>query len=1316
MKLFFKKYFFYGPEWIAAMKLRLRTRVLKQFYWALCRWFDFFYHFFFCKNPPRVVLMQASLIAPLRRGDESLLQDPNAFIIGVYNSKSKPSQSWPCAVASPPGRGRGGFYMLCLMFTICIGVNAQFVRTDISLNNNWRTIAHDQNKNAFDGFENSSFDDKSWIVVDVPHNWDEYEGYRRMRHGNRHGYAWYRKTFSIKQQGVSKHYFLFFEGVGSYATVWLNGKQVGYHAGGRTTFTLDVTDAIKFNQQNILAVRADHPANIRDLPWVCGGCSDERGFSEGSQPMGIFRPVHLIITNDVRVEPFGTHIWNDTTVTTKSAQLFLETEIKNYSDANKNITVVNSLMNRNGIIVTQTSSSIKIGGNGSGIIKQQPPAIENVKLWALDDPYLYTLITEIIENGKTVDHITTPYGIRWISWPIGKSSKQFLLNGKPVFINGIAEYEHLLGDSHAFTDEEIRSRVMQIRAAGFNAFRDAHHPHNLRYQKYWDSLGMLWWTQMSAHIWYDSPQFRNNFETLLKDWVKERRNSPSLVLWGLQNESKLPEDFATECTQLIRALDPTASSQRLITTCNGGTGTDWDVPQNWTGTYGGNPATYSEDIKKQVLVGEYGAWRTLGLHSENHSYKSNGYSEERMTEMMETKVRLGELSKDSVTGHFIWLLTSHDNPGRVQGGEGYRELDRVGPVNYKGLLTPWEQPLDVYYMYRSNYAPKDKEPMVYIVSHTWPGRWTTAGKKNNIVVYSNCDEVELFNDVHSQSLGKKKRQGVGTHFQWDGVDIKYNVLYAVGYVNGKEAAKDYIVLNHLPQSPRFNEFYKDARSITNPQPGYNYLYRLNCGGGDYVDENGNKWMADRAIGNEQLATGNKQLTTGNVDLNKNFSDEKMNHKLTKDILPTANRQLPTQFGSVSWTNDFEGMPPFLASQQRIFDPINGTRDWKLFQTFRFGREKLKYYFPVQDGEYLIELYFTEPWLGAGGGMNCTGWRLFDVAINGKTVLKNMDIWKEAGHDGALKKIVKAKITGGQLVISFPRVASGQALISAIAIASLNKNSEPASSPEPILKMINDKNFVLNDWLDLGDEQFINEKTSFSSLPSELFGAEWIKTLKNNLAGTPEIEITKDADVFIAIDSSNNQPSWIKNFTGTNSFVQNDEGTAYRIYKRRFQKGEKLILNDEPISNETYLIMAQPASNIQPAYDLKPVAVYKAIYAKWKGPGIIKKQIGGKDRILFQKTSSENSLEWDFSVGVADMYSLTISYNNPKTETIKGKLQLLSADGSLMKEEEILFMPAKEGKLNYINSTTGTMINAGNYKLRITSKDAEGLSINSLDVQ
>ncbi|MFC7667706.1 malectin domain-containing carbohydrate-binding protein [Hymenobacter humi] len=300
------------------------------------------------------------------------------------------------------------------------------------------------------------------------------------------------------------------------------------------------------------------------------------------------------------------------------------------------------------------------------------------------------------------------------------------------------------------------------------------------------------------------------------------------------------------------------------------------------------------------------------------------FSEDRFTQLMEQKVRLAESAKDQTAGHFFWLLTSHDNPGRVQGGEGQRELDRIGPVNYKGLLTPWEEPTDAFYMFRANYAPKEKEPMVYIASHTWPDRWLTPGRKDSLTVYSNCDEVELFNDVKAASLGRKTRAGVGTHFQWDGVDIKYNVLYAVGYVGGKAVAKDYIVLHHLPKAPGFDAFLADAQPITQPQPNYNYLYRVNCGGPEYVDRHGSTWQADQ---------------------------------------PRPN---PQAWGSESWTQDFPGLSPFFASQRRTHDPIAGTTDWPMFQSFRYGREKLRYYFPVPNGEYLVELYFVEPWLGTGG--------------------------------------------------------------------------------------------------------------------------------------------------------------------------------------------------------------------------------------------------------------------------------------------------------------------------------------------------------------
>ena len=148
----------------------------------------------------------------------------------------------------------------------------------------------------------------------------------------------------------------------------------------------------------------------------------------------------------------------------------------------------------------------------------------------------------------------------------------------------------------------------------------------------------------------------------------------------------------------------------------------------------------------------------------------------------------------------------------------------------------------------------------------------------------------------------------------------------------------------------------------------------------------------------------------------------------------------------------------------------------------------------------------------------------------------------------------------------------------------------------------------------------------------------------------------------------------------------------------------------------YLIAFTPVSGIEPAYDLKAVASYKAFNARISGPGINKGQVDGKDRVIFTKASGENKLDWDITVGVADTYSLTITYHNPHEKIVKGRLELRAADGTLMKEEEVEFTPTRPGKSNYINSSTGSMINAGNYTVRLTSDEAEQISINALDVQ
>ncbi|MBQ2589754.1 MAG: beta-galactosidase, partial [Prevotella sp.] len=497
--------------------------------------------------------------------------------------------------------------------------------------------------------------------VNIPHNLDDYYGYRQLRHGNLHGSAKYEKSFTTEKK-EGKRYFLMLEGIGTYATITLNNYTYPKELIGRTSFTLDITDALQ-NGQNTLNILVDHPAFQTESPWVCGGCSSEWGFSEGSQPFGIFRPVSLIETDEIRIEPFGVHIWNNATCDS----VFIETEIKNYTSSKQEIELVNKFTLSSGKQVFRHAETLTLQAGETKTIRHAE-YIDNPIRWSIENPYLYNLSTMIKRNGKTTDDCRTPFGIRSISWPIHHpDDHRFFLNEKPTFINGTCEYEHLLGNSHAFSHEQIASRIKQIRNAGFNAFREAHQPHNLYYQELLDQQGILFWSQFSAHIWYDTPSFRDNFKRMLVRWIKERRNSPSIVMWGLQNESVLPKAFAEECSNIIRQLDPTATIMRPITTCNGGEGTDWNVIQNWSGTYGGSAENYDKELKQpdQLLNGEYGAWRTIDMHG------TDKYSEESFTQLLETKARLAESAKDSVCGHFQWLIASHDNPGRVQPDGAY---------------------------------------------------------------------------------------------------------------------------------------------------------------------------------------------------------------------------------------------------------------------------------------------------------------------------------------------------------------------------------------------------------------------------------------------------------------------------------------------------------------------------------------------------------------------------------------------------------------------------------------------------------------------
>lgn len=1012
-------------------------------------------------------------------------------------------------------------------------------------------------------FARPDWSDRDWQPVRVPHNWDDYHGYHAVSHGNLHGCAWYRTWFDWSPELAEERLYAFFEGVGSYARVYINGHLVGEHAGGRTTFTVDLSEHAQ-SGKNLLAVRADHPEGIADLPFVCGGCWGAPK-SEGSQPFGIFRPAWIERTGPIRIEPFGVHVVT-TAISAVSAELEIRATINNPCGEAQGGRLIHRLTGPDGEVVTE--GEVEISGLENAELRWSAPPIPDPRLWSPEDPALYQVETLVLVENEVSHRVETRFGLRWLEWPeildpdadhnvvcadrrgkLASSGESTLspennglteilfrdpatpaklapmgvkilqvaapatasvaleavlefdasvpaeifceiqneggtvflhqhraeiesgrgltwripdlsyphrwsrldpylhrlvveirsrdgtlwersqtlfgirapgwdpaqplnlkrpefvaaekplvrdlpdpqrvlrLNGRPLFLNGTCEYETMLGCDHAFTDEEIAASTSMIRSAGFNAFRDAHHPHNLRYYDHWDRAGIVCWTQMGSNIWFDTPEFRANFRRLTSEWVKERRNHPCIVLWGLENESALPEDFAREIRDLIRELDPSSPAWRLTTTCNGGKGSDWNVPQEWSGTYGGNCHDY--DLRSLQMVGEYGAWRAFGVHTDTaYAGNENDRSESWACHAMETKIRLGEAASHAAVGHFHWLFNSFPNPGRTAENFEGPGNGEIGSINNKGLVTAWRQPSDLYYLYRSNYAHPAEDPMVYIVSHTWPDRWRRFGPKQ-VSVFSNCEEVELFNGIGGRSFGRKPHPGRGRHFVWENVLPETNLLFAIGRRGGEAVAKDLIRLNHLPEDPSLPVWLgKPEDSLAHQGAA---LFRVNCGAdAAFTDSHGRRWESDRP-----WAPG-------------------------------------AHWGWESWGGSYPNVPDDLASRGFTMTPPRGSDAPELHREYRYGRRYLKYHFRTGSGKFRLNCHFAEPWFGVGGAADCRGWRLFDVAVNQRVVERNLDIWATArGDHRLLVRSYEAETAEEILTLHFPCVAAGQAVIFAV---------------------------------------------------------------------------------------------------------------------------------------------------------------------------------------------------------------------------------------------------------------------------------------------
>ena len=304
-------------------------------------------------------------------------------------------------------------------------------------------------------------------TVDLPHDWDIFEGPVSGEGATGTGGGWfeagkgeYRKTFATPNADIVK---LHFEGVYQKAEVYVNGQKAGQHHYGYTPFTVDVTKYLNKDKKKIneVVVKVDN-SEQPNCRWYSGS--------------GIYRHVWLETKPALHIAENGVFVTTPE-VSAAKAKMQVEVTVQNESQADRNATVV--------VGGSQLMVAVKAGESKT---VSTTLYVNNPRLWSPESPTLYEAKVELKENGTTIDNATAKYGIRSFSFD---AEKGFVLNGKPLLINGACVHhdDGVLG-AMAFDDAEIR-KVRQMKEAGFNLIRTSHNPTTRAFLDACDSIGML---------------------------------------------------------------------------------------------------------------------------------------------------------------------------------------------------------------------------------------------------------------------------------------------------------------------------------------------------------------------------------------------------------------------------------------------------------------------------------------------------------------------------------------------------------------------------------------------------------------------------------------------------------------------------------------------------------------------------------------------------------------------------------------------------------------------------------------------------------
>ncbi len=416
------------------------------------------------------------------------------------------------------------------------------------------------------GAEASSFDAGGWRTVNAPHDWSiELPMAANAPSGRGGGYfpggvGWYRRAFAVPASWNGKRVSVEFEGVYMNATVYINGEELGMHPYGYTSFFHDLTPHLKPGANNVLAVRVDN-SKQRNSRWYSGS--------------GIYRHVWLNITDAVHVAPWGVFITTPE-VNAARAKVSVKIRVMNESAGSSKITLRTVVYAGSGAAAGQTVAATGLEPGGS-IVATQEIAVEKPALWSPETPNLYRAVTRVVQDGKTVDEVTTPFGIRSLEW---SAEKGFLLNGNSIKMNGgCVHHDHGPLGAASFDRAEER-RVQTLKDAGLNAIRTAHNPPSPAFLSACDRLGMLvideafdCWSRGKNQFDY-GVAFKEWWQRDISSMVLRDGNHPSVVMWSIGNEVQergdpLGAQEAKMLADYVRGLDRSRPVTSSVNSFNG---------------------------------------------------------------------------------------------------------------------------------------------------------------------------------------------------------------------------------------------------------------------------------------------------------------------------------------------------------------------------------------------------------------------------------------------------------------------------------------------------------------------------------------------------------------------------------------------------------------------------------------------------------------------------------------------------------------------------------------------------------------------------